>query len=94
MRAENRTVLTARYVSRGDFLRLSRAALSYDVPLPACAVKGLSLTLSGHNLFTLSRFAGGYPEASPFGLHPLSRGNDYEGLSLSPSVIFGVGLKF
>lgn len=76
MRAENRTVLTARYVSRGDFLRLSRAALSYDIPLPACAVKGLSLTLSGHNLFTLSRFAGDYP------------------YSLSPSVIFGVGLKF
>ena len=94
MRAENRTVLTARYVSRGDYLRLSRAALSYDIPLPECAVKGLSVTLSGHNLFTLSRFGGAYPEASPFGLHPLSRGNDWEGRSLRPSVILGVGVKF
>lgn len=94
MRAENRTLLTARYVSRGDYLRLSRAALSYDIPLPECAVKGLSVTLSGHNLFTLSRFAGAYPEAAPFGLQPLARGNDWVGRTLQPSVILGVGIKF
>lgn len=94
MCAENRTSLTSRYVSRGDFLRLSRVALSYDIPLPDSAVKGLSVTLSGHNLCTFSRFAGGYPEASPFGLHPLARGNDLVGRSLQPSFILGVGIKF
>ena len=94
MREENRTVLTARYVSRGDFLRLSRAALSYNIPLPKCAVKGLSVTLSGHNLFTLSRFEGAYPDASPFGLQPLARGNDWVGRPLHPSVILGLGIKF
>ncbi len=94
MRAENRSVLTARYVSRGDFLRLSRAALTYDIPLSECAVKGLSVTLSGHNLFTLSRFDGAYPDSSPFGLHPLARGNDWEGRPILPSVILGVGVKF
>lgn len=94
MLAENRTILTSRYVSRGDFLRLSRAALSYDIPLPDCAVKALSVTLSGHNLCTFSRFAGAYPEASPFGLNPLARGNDRVGRSLQPSVILGVGIKF
>jgi len=94
MLAENRSVLTSRYVSRGDYLRLTRAALAYNIPLPACAVKGLSVTLSGHNLFTLSRFAGSYPEASPFGLNPLARGNDYYGAALKPSVILGVCIKF
>ncbi len=94
MRAENRTMLTARYVSRGDYLRLSRVALSYDIPLPESAVKSLSLSLSGHNLFTLSRFAGAYPDASPFGLQPLARGNDWEGRPLHPSVILGLGIKF
>ncbi len=94
MLAENRTILTSRYVSRGDYLRLSRVALSYDIPLPKCAVKGLSVTLSGHNLFTLSRFEGAYPDASPFGLQPLARGNDWVGRPLHPSVILGVGIKF
>lgn len=94
MAAENRTVLTSRYVSRGDFLRLSRAALSYDIPLPRCAVRGLSVTLSGHNLFTFSRFAGSYPEASPFGLNPLARGDDYYGMALKPAAILGVCIKF
>ncbi len=94
MLAENRTILTSRYVSRGDYLRLSRVALSYDIPLPKCAVKGLSVTLSGHNLFTLSRFEGAYPDASPFGLQPLARGNDWVGQPLHPSVILGVGIKF
>ena len=94
MRAENRTILTARYVSRGDFLRLSRAALTYDIPLPKCAVKGLSVTLSGHNIFTLSRFEGAYPDASPFGLQPLARGNDWVGRPFHPSVILGMGIKF
>ena len=91
---ENRTILTSRYVSRGDYLRLSRVALSYDIPLPKCAVKGLSVTLSGYNLFTLSRFEGAYPDASPFGLQPLARGNDWVGRPLHPSVILGVGIKF
>lgn len=94
MRAENRTTLTARYVSRGDYLRLSRVALTYDIPLPEGAVKGLSVTLSGHNLLTLSRFEGAYPDASPFGLQPLARGDDWEGRRLYPSVILGVGINF
>ncbi len=50
MRSEHRSMLTSRYVQKGDFLRLGRVALSYDIPLRSPAVKVLSLSLSGYNL--------------------------------------------
>ena len=53
MREENRTMLTPRYILMGDFMRLSRAALYYDIPLHTPAVKGLTVSLSGYNLFTV-----------------------------------------
>lgn len=94
MKAENRTVLTSRYVSRGDYFRLSRIALSYAIPVRSQVVKGLNVSLSAHNLATFTRFAGNNPEAALFGFSPLSRGVDYNSCKMLPSFILGAQIKF
>lgn len=94
MKAENRRILTSRYVSKADFFRLSRVALNYDIPLRSKVVKGLAVSLSGHNLLTLTSFSGKNPESSVFGLTPLSRGIDYCGCPVLPALVLGAQIKF
>lgn len=95
MIAENRTELTGRYVSRGDYLRLSRIALGFDVPLKSRkVVKNLDFTLSAHNLATFSRYAGENPEVASFGLQAISRCQDYGATLARPAVMLGAMIKF
>lgn len=51
--------VTSRYISRGDFFRLARVSLRYDIPVKWKWIKGLAVNVSGYNLLNESVYDGG-----------------------------------
>lgn len=59
--------ISDRYVEDGSYLRLSDLTISYNVPLKkAKLVKGLTVSLSGANLFVWTRYSGWDPDVNSF----------------------------
>lgn len=88
------TVITDKYVEKGDYLRLSRATLSYDLPLKRSWVKGLRFSASGYNLLTLSNYSGWNPDVNSYGISNLSCGLDYGSSPMVRTFLLGVSMKF
>lgn len=82
------------YVEKGDYLRLSSLSLKYDIPLRAKWIKGLSVSISGLNLLTLTRYSGYDPEVDSYGTSSLSRGFDYGSCPRRPSAAIGLSANF
>lgn len=82
------------YVEKGDYLRLSSLSLKYDIPLRAKWIKGLSVSISGLNLLTLTRYSGYDPEVDSYGTSALSRGFDYGSCPRRPSAAIGLSANF
>lgn len=56
-----------RYIENGSYLRLASATLSYIVPLkPNNYIKGLTLSLTGNNLFCITSYSGYDPEVDSY----------------------------
>lgn len=56
-----------RFIEDGSFLRLASAQLSYQVPIkPNNWLKGLTLTLTGNNLFCITGYSGYDPEVDTY----------------------------
>ena len=77
--------VTPRYVYDGDFFRLSKVGIKYDVPMNSKIFKGVSILASGHNLLYVSKYGGWSPDvqAMDLGSYPYVR-----------SFIAGVRVKF
>ena len=83
------------FVEKGDFLKLRRLSLGYNVPVKKIPfVKGLQLRASVRNLFTSTHYSGYDPEVDCFGTTPMSSGIDYGSFPLTRQYIFGVSVKF
>lgn len=68
------------YVEDGSYVKLREISATYDfVPAFARAVraKALSITLSGRNLYTWTKYSGYDPEMNLFGQLTVERGNDF-----------------
>ncbi|MCQ2158601.1 MAG: TonB-dependent receptor [Bacteroidales bacterium] len=84
-----------RYVEDADFLRLSRATVSYEVPLNRTGcLKSLKVSLSGRNLATFSRYTGWNPDVNCFGNSGFSTGIDYGAFPVTRTFMMGVSLMF
>ncbi|MGN1045585.1 MAG: hypothetical protein ACI4QG_00660, partial [Candidatus Cryptobacteroides sp.] len=66
MREENRSIITPRYVCKGDYLRLSSVSLSGSIPVGSKVVRDLTVTVGGRNVLTLSHITGRYLEPASF----------------------------
>ena len=77
--------VTPRYVYSGDFFRLSKVGIRYDVPIHSKRLKGLSVFASGHNLIYISKYGGWNPDVQTMdlGSYPYVR-----------SFIGGIRIKF
>lgn len=87
-------VITENYVEKGDFLRLSRVSLSYDLPLGIKWLKEPKITVSGCNLLTLTEYSGWTPDVNSYGVSNLSCGLDYGSHPSMRSIVVGVSAKF
>ena len=79
-----------RWIEDGSYLRLKDITLSYNVPVSASWLQGLTVWASGTNLVTLTKYLGSDPEFS-FSNNVLYQGID-NGL-LGQSRSFQVGVK-
>lgn len=55
---------STRYMEKGDFLKLANASLNYNVGSIGRAVKNFGITLTGQNLFVITKFTGFDPEVN------------------------------
>lgn len=65
-------------IEDGSFIRLANVSLSYEVPIPKRSriLKGLSVGVSGGNLYVLTRYSGWDPEVNSFGKNIMKMGTD------------------
>ncbi len=93
--ADGTTVITEDYAEKGDFIRLSRISLGYDLPAtPKLGVKALRVSLSGCNLLTLTGYSGWNPDVNCYGISNLSCGLDYGSSPMVRSFLVGISAKF
>ena len=93
--ADGTTVITEDYAEKGDYLRLSRLSLGYDLPaIPKLGVKALRISLSGCNLLTLTGYSGWNPDVNSYGISNLSCGLDYGSYPMVRSILLGISAKF
>ena len=70
--------LTDRLIEDGSFLRLSSLSLTWNVPMKRNSfIKGLQLTLTGRNLFTVTDYTGYNPDTNSFTNDSKRIGIDY-----------------
>lgn len=92
--AEGRTKLSSRYVEKGDYLRLSRVSLAYDIPLKWKKITDMKVFVSGQNLLTVTGYSGWNPDVNCFGSSVMSNGVDYGSYPAVRGFILGVSAKF
>lgn len=84
-----------RFVEDGSYLRLANASLSYSVPIKnkKALVKHLSFTLSGKNLFCLTKYSGYDPDVNIYGT-VLKYGIDMGAYPAARTYMFDVKISF
>jgi hypothetical protein len=94
-----RTIKT--WIEDGTFVKLREITLSYDVPTKFLAksaalagVDGMSLSLSGRNLVTLTNYSGFDPEVSQFGSQAIRTNVDVAPYPPSRSLWLNVNVRF
>ena len=88
--------VSSRFLEKGDFIRLSNAILSYNFDVHNKVIKSLSASVSGQNLFLITKYSGLDPEINVD--HQIngvpSRGFDYAGYPKARTVSLGINLGF
>lgn len=91
-----RGVYSDRTIEDGSFLRLSNLQLSYSLPkrvVSKMKIEGLRLSLTGQNLWTISKYSGLDPEVST--RHSaLTPGFDYSAYARNRVFTFGLNITF
>lgn len=89
-----RTV-TDKYVEKGDYLRLGRVSVSYDVNLRKVKwMRRLRVTAGVNNVCYLSSYSGWFPEADCFGINTSCAGLDYGSFPTAMTVMAGISVDF
>lgn len=81
-----------RWIEDGSYLRLRQLTLSYRLPVNSMWMQGLTVWVTGNNLFTLTRYLGADPETS-LGNGVLWQGIDNGLLARGRSFVAGVKLN-
>ncbi len=89
--------VSAQYVEKADYLRLSHVSVNYALDparLGMDFLKELNVGLSARNLFTLSGYSGWNPDVNSFGISVLSGGADYGSYPQVRTFMLGISAKF
>lgn len=84
-----------RFVEDGSYLRLANASLSYSVPIKNrnSAVKHLSFTVSGKNLYCFTKYSGYDPDVNIYG-NVLKYGIDMGAYPAARTYMFDIKISF
>lgn len=86
-------IMSDAVVEDGSYARLKEVTLSYNIPQKMSTwlnIKNLQLSISGRNLFTLTRYSGYDPEVSIYGGSVFGKGADYGAYPMARSVFFSI----
>jgi iron complex outermembrane receptor protein len=88
--------VSSRFLEKGDFIRMSNATLSYNFDLKNKFIKTLSASVSGQNLFIITKYSGLDPEVNvDKNINGVpSRGFDYAGYPKARTISLGLNLGF
>lgn len=84
------------YVEKADFFKLDNLSISRRIPLESKSISNLSISLTGNNLFVISKYTGSDPEPALFdteGAGVLAPGIDRRANFFAPRV-FALGVNF
>ena len=85
------------WVEDGSYARLKQVIFSYNLPkelLSKIKISNLQLSLTGYNLYTLTRYSGYDPEVSIFGGSVFGKGADYGAYPTARSLLFSINATF
>ena len=79
---------------KGDYFRLSRISLAYDLPVRTKWLQGVRVLLSGNNLLTVSKYSGWNPDINCYGRQGAKFGVDYGSYPIARTFLLGVNVNF
>lgn len=91
---EKRTSLAEADVEKGDYLRLENLSASYIIPFNAKWIRDMKVSLSAHNLFTVTKYSGFNPDVNSYGLYARTNGVDYGSYPFCRSIVLGLSVNF
>ncbi len=87
---------STRYITKGSYLRVKSATLSYSLPksiLNKIKVDRVKIYVRGQNLFTFTDYIGWDPEVNAdFSASNISQGNDFYSAPQIKALIFGINI--
>ena len=86
--------ISSDFIESGAYFRLDRLSASYSIPFKVKWIKDFKVSLSGHNLFTLTKYSGYNPDVNCYGLYARTNGVDYGSYPFCRSIVLGVSVNF
>ncbi len=84
-----------RFIEDGSFFRMGSLTLAYRILFEKVNwLSSIDLSITGHNLFTLTKYSGFNPEVNSFSNDPTRIGIDFGGYPTTRSFSFGLSLTF
>ena len=74
--------------------RLQNVSLGYNISVNSKFIQNARVSVSGQNLFVITKYKGFDPEVNNGGQSNLNRGDDYDAYPRARTFTFGVNLGF
>ena len=95
MAAAGATAVTPDYVEKGDFLRLARVSLAYNIPVKKVKwLEGIKVFATASNLAVVSDYSGWSPDVNSYAASNYRLGMDYGSYPAARSFVLGFNIKF
>ncbi|MDZ7936110.1 MAG: TonB-dependent receptor [Emticicia sp.] len=82
------------FIEDGSFIRLQNLSLGYNIPVKSNYFRSARVSLSGQNLFLITKYTGFDPEVNNGGQSNLNRGDDYDAYPRAKTFTLGLNLGF
>ena len=95
MAAAGATAVSSEYVEKGDFFRLARVSLAYNIPVKKVKwLEGIKLFATASNLAVVSDYSGWSPDVNSYAASNFRLGMDYGSYPAARSFVLGFNIKF
>ena len=95
MALDKATAVSAKYVEKGDFFRLARVSLAYNIPVKKVKwLDGIKVFATASNLAVVSDYSGWSPDVNSYAASNYRLGMDYGSYPAARSFVLGFNIKF
>lgn len=92
---DRRKSVTSRYVENGDFLRLAKVTVAYDVPVAGIKwLNSLKVFIKSYNIAVLTAYSGWTPDVNSFAVSNFRLGIDNGSCQVPRVFMLGASVKF